>query len=447
MNIKYVLIFILTKLINKIDAKITDWGSEKEGYKLDLLGIISTVGGNIIEHTYKYNSIEPVKKWFSLNMGIGQLELSRILAKRSTGILGRLMSPGRRVEARESIGFLEESNFKYVGLLSGSRSIVRNALFQMLIEDKFEEVQNNNNNITRNVTIYELTISEKHENDIKSNIKIYEMRSILLSMFSSLIQIIGIVLNIIQEEWITTSILIIGSISSMISAFASSQGNLSIGGSGKPTKNSPKGDGIIYSEQHPNCIILLKANEITVRKLIQDPINVKYDKKNEIMDEIATLVLLLSGLLTLLGTPAASLFGQISIGIVAGIGTFTNMIIAHRKTGYIADIALKKHIDYNWKLCKSFDSWTKAISFCLISTKKNTKENTSVTDLIGLLLPNSLTWRYWAYTIDDINKNNINKDQINEELLKYINEEYEKVYNDENNEIDENVKNLDINKT
>src|SRR5437588_7894256 len=100
---------------------------------LDLIGVVNLLGGDIALSAIHYCMLERPRILWSAYLSPGSYAVATKLLKRTDNVFATSLSPGPRDERRDVAGLLEVGKYSYVGLLSGTRTKVANAIGEAVL--------------------------------------------------------------------------------------------------------------------------------------------------------------------------------------------------------------------------------------------------------------------------------------------------------------------------
>lgn len=406
---------------------------------LNFLGVTSLLGGEVSKNSLKYINIDAknnkkLRKFTSFLVMPGLYSISGKILKRNNNKIARIFSPGNRENKRDILGFKGTNKYKYIGMVSGTKTSVSNILFESWLNKRNQNKKGEktilfNKNIlfnmkreTKNVNVGLLkeTNCKLDYKIINSNDKLLTKRNIISILFQ-FIAILPLFLLFILRDYFSMFIIIFNMLSYFLIIFILNDEEYKIPNINP--YNEISGNSLI-TNQSGNDLWIILGDEIEIQNLLQHEV-VENKNKMEKIEVCVSIICCIVSIISILFMSSISEIGKIFYGIELCIGLLTGIIYS----SVDGDKLLKELCEDFYRInekdveIKSFSNRSSSIAYIILKTKGYTK-------LLGNLIPEVNEWEYFRNILDNINL--LDNNEINE-LLKHIkNDNYDNINNIEN---------------
>ncbi|KAJ3150316.1 hypothetical protein HDU89_003094 [Geranomyces variabilis] len=376
--------------------------ADSSGFRLDFLGIVALLGGDIALQAWRFCTIEKRYGLFAIHLVPGQLDVAKELFRRSNTKIGRFFAPGAPTEPARLVGLESNVELEYVGLNSGTNAPVQNPLAIALqgIGRELPLVHEYGGKDSRRPVLVRVL---RIENGPLNGSKIAPVRTLYPWVFaiSTLASFAGTFYVGFRKDWFALTVCILGLLANLL-FHAAAKGNGTYHASANPDAGSPPGHSLISGPAYEGQeMILLLGSEVAIQRFLQKPLSHPVEHPYALLNAAAGIMGVTSTLAYFVLIPAASLDCQLAIAGMFAIGLVTNALLASR-----AGDALLKEIakaDYGVKpLCnRRFRSRTAAVSYAALIT--NMEDPTT----LNRLLPVDALWTHWKKLLVQASKHQV----------------------------------------
>jgi len=379
-------------------------------FKLDLLGVINLFGGDIAVSAIHYCVLERRRIFWSAYLSPGSFTVATKLLKRTDNTLANSLSPGHREEYREIVGLLETGKYFYVGLLSGTRTRVANAISEAAlntVEKKTDKIilpVTEKNETARVIKVDVLDVELNPEERDGKPVVSYEMLPRWYDIIFPIITLGVFGLVVWLGDIIGALIVIIGALSNLLLTYAACASGCRYM-EGSPSSASPDGNAVVKNELSPNQLWVVLGKEDAMQRFLQRPIIVHLDKYWSIVNSLVGLFVYVYTAFSIVALPLVRTPVQVMLGGLYFIGVFANITYARRDGDALLLKIAEKDMKLKYKESLKFPNRASAVAFCVLRCR-NSKSNSSnlKLNLDDLLPTNTPVWTQYGLLLTHMAK-------------------------------------------
>lgn len=394
------MVFILRSLQYK--SKMPNANIPDSFSGLNLIGVVSLFGGEIALSALKYVALlrdVPLSLYFTMVLSPGLHTISlKVFKQMEDNLSSAISGGGARDDGREIVGLSLNTNFKCIGLHSGSIVPMTSILGDTLMRKRGESIatvactrktpQNRNLNLKvirlgetskANGTTYNSRVCVDHESYCYRNILLYTIPSFT---------VMGVVLLLSLQDYIVFYLALLNIVSNMSIAFVARGGdfgNVNV----RVSDKSPRGDILIDDGAKMYLII---GKEDAIQYAFQNSVVAHPNPDNIMWKFLRILSVYMSYLIVIANImllPFSSVDGQIIFGCLIFLGVLQNILLSTFGRDDVLLKMAKNAFTVESIREYTFQTRSSVIAFCILESKADSVKP------MRSLLPNMPVFNAW----------------------------------------------------
>lgn len=389
---------------------------------LNFLGVTSLLGGEVSKNSLKYININDKKNKIiriltSFLVMPGLYNVATQILKRNDNKVARIFSSGEREDRKLMLGFKVSNKYKYIGMKSGTKANISNALFENWLNKKSKLKKNNKisdsfrqNQRSTIIGFLKCTNSKSNYN-IKNNKPLYSLTN-LLSVIFQIVTLYFFILTIIENDNFSIFIMFLNMLSHFLIVLVLSDEKYNTPDS-KVYSNVSDGNSLVTNQNGDN-IWIINGKEKEIQNLLQLEIIVEEQSLNKKFEILVAVFSCITSIISLFLMSVMTDNGKFYYGINLLLGLLSGLLYSSKDGEKILEKVTDNIYTFNDLINIKFSNRATAFAYVLLVTKGYSNQ-------LGNLIPETNEFHYYRKLLDNINKIEIINEKKIDTIIQNIN--------------------------